>query len=180
MNALFFFTYNALLIFILEELYLLYWYTFLNCTCFIQVKLSKKHIKSRWEEDYQLVDNEGLFEEYLEMGMVFIISIIIMFTLLYYNKMLAKLGIIQIISIRTQINESRSYLSSNNDIKYLISLPKIINVWKFIIIVWITFHEFKLFFSSKVVFVETMALTVNNTRCEKYVYGLYSLSKTLL
>lgn len=42
----------------------------------MQVKLSKKHIKSRWEEDYQLVDNEGLFEEYLEMGMVIIIILI--------------------------------------------------------------------------------------------------------
>ena len=32
-----------------------------------QVKLSKKH-KTRWEEDYQLIDSEGLFQEYLEMG----------------------------------------------------------------------------------------------------------------
>ena len=24
--------------------------------------------KTRWEEDYELIDNEGLFEEYLEMG----------------------------------------------------------------------------------------------------------------
>lgn len=34
----------------------------------MQVKLSKKHTKTRWEEDYQLVDSEGLFEEYLEIG----------------------------------------------------------------------------------------------------------------
>ena len=32
-----------------------------------QVKLSKKH-KTRWEEDYQLINSEGLFQEYLEMG----------------------------------------------------------------------------------------------------------------
>ncbi len=24
--------------------------------------------KTRWEEDYELIDNEGLFEEYLEMS----------------------------------------------------------------------------------------------------------------
>ncbi|XP_046671611.1 anoctamin-7-like isoform X2 [Homalodisca vitripennis] len=36
-----------------------------------RVKLSKKHTKTRWEEDYQLVDNEGLFEEYLEMVLQF-------------------------------------------------------------------------------------------------------------
>ncbi|XP_039275629.1 LOW QUALITY PROTEIN: anoctamin-7-like [Nilaparvata lugens] len=36
-----------------------------------QVKLSKKNRKTRWEEDYQLVDNEGLFEEYLEMVLQF-------------------------------------------------------------------------------------------------------------
>ena len=24
--------------------------------------------KSRWEEDYHLIENEGLFDEYLEMG----------------------------------------------------------------------------------------------------------------
>jgi hypothetical protein len=23
---------------------------------------------TRWEEDYQLIDSEGLFQEYLEMG----------------------------------------------------------------------------------------------------------------
>jgi hypothetical protein len=33
----------------------------------VQVKLSKKH-KTRWEEDYQLINSEGLFQEYLEMG----------------------------------------------------------------------------------------------------------------
>ncbi|XP_075234460.1 anoctamin-7-like [Lycorma delicatula] len=36
-----------------------------------QVKLSKKRTRTRWEEDYQLVDNEGLFEEYLEMVLQF-------------------------------------------------------------------------------------------------------------
>ena len=24
--------------------------------------------KTRWEEDFELIENEGLFEEYLEMG----------------------------------------------------------------------------------------------------------------
>lgn len=33
----------------------------------VQLKLSKKH-KTRWEEDYQLINSEGLFQEYLEMG----------------------------------------------------------------------------------------------------------------
>jgi hypothetical protein len=33
----------------------------------VQAKLSKNH-KTRWEEDYQLINNEGLFQEYLEMG----------------------------------------------------------------------------------------------------------------
>ena len=28
--------------------------------------------KARWEEDYELIENEGLFEEYLEMGKHFI------------------------------------------------------------------------------------------------------------
>lgn len=27
-------------------------------------------VKSRWEEDFELIPNEGLFEEYLEMGIV--------------------------------------------------------------------------------------------------------------
>ncbi|GLG98670.1 Anoctamin [Gryllus bimaculatus] len=35
-----------------------------------KIKLSKKH-KTRWEEDYQLIDNEGLFQEYLEMVLQF-------------------------------------------------------------------------------------------------------------
>ena len=26
--------------------------------------------KNRWEEDYEMIENEGLFEEYLEMGEV--------------------------------------------------------------------------------------------------------------
>ena len=25
-------------------------------------------VKSRWEEDFELIENEGLFDEYLEMG----------------------------------------------------------------------------------------------------------------
>ena len=25
--------------------------------------------KARWEEDFELIENEGLFQEYLEMGM---------------------------------------------------------------------------------------------------------------
>jgi anoctamin-7 len=35
-----------------------------------QLKLSKKH-KTRWEEDYQLINSEGLFQEYLEMVLQF-------------------------------------------------------------------------------------------------------------
>jgi hypothetical protein len=31
---------------------------------------SKKDIKTRWEEDYHLIDGSGLFEEYLEMGRI--------------------------------------------------------------------------------------------------------------
>lgn len=33
-----------------------------------QVKLPRKRERTRWEEDYQLIDSEGLFQEYLEMG----------------------------------------------------------------------------------------------------------------
>lgn len=33
-----------------------------------QVKLPRRRVKTRWEEDYQLIDSEGLFQEYLEMG----------------------------------------------------------------------------------------------------------------
>ncbi|KAF6210699.1 hypothetical protein GE061_013806 [Apolygus lucorum] len=36
-----------------------------------KVKLPKKRKTTRWEEDYQLVDSEGLFEEYLEMVLQF-------------------------------------------------------------------------------------------------------------
>ena len=39
---------------------------------FFQVKLCqrpKNEQVKQWEEDYQLVDNAGLFDEYLEMGM---------------------------------------------------------------------------------------------------------------
>lgn len=33
----------------------------------------EKHVqKTRWEEDYAMIENEGLFEEYLEMGAYFI------------------------------------------------------------------------------------------------------------
>jgi len=31
-------------------------------------KLEKHAHKELWEEDYELIDNEGLFQEYLEMG----------------------------------------------------------------------------------------------------------------
>ena len=30
--------------------------------------VTKNPDKARWEEDYELIDNEGLFDEYLEMG----------------------------------------------------------------------------------------------------------------
>ena len=33
--------------------------------------VKKGEIKPRWEEDYELVDNEGLFGEYLEMSKKF-------------------------------------------------------------------------------------------------------------
>lgn len=36
----------------------------------MKLKVDKSRIKARWEEDYELIPNEGLFEEYLEMGMV--------------------------------------------------------------------------------------------------------------
>ncbi|XP_065333493.1 anoctamin-7-like isoform X2 [Cloeon dipterum] len=35
-----------------------------------RVKITKKH-KSRWQEDFQLITNEGLFQEYLEMVLQF-------------------------------------------------------------------------------------------------------------
>ena len=28
----------------------------------------KNVTRTRWEEDYELIENEGLFQEYLEMG----------------------------------------------------------------------------------------------------------------
>ena len=31
----------------------------------------KNQDKTRWEEDYTLLENEGLFDEYLEMGQYF-------------------------------------------------------------------------------------------------------------
>lgn len=37
----------------------------------MKLKVDKSRIKARWEEDYELIPNEGLFEEYLEMGGVF-------------------------------------------------------------------------------------------------------------
>ena len=36
----------------------------------MQVSISKKDIKTRWEEDYHLIEGSGLFEEYLEMGKI--------------------------------------------------------------------------------------------------------------
>ena len=30
--------------------------------------ICKNQDKTRWEEDYELIENEGLFDEYLEMG----------------------------------------------------------------------------------------------------------------
>lgn len=33
-----------------------------------RTKLSTAVKLTRWEEDYQLIENEGLFQEYLEMG----------------------------------------------------------------------------------------------------------------
>jgi len=36
----------------------------------------ESHVKkTRWEEDYEMIENEGLFEEYLEMGESFMISL---------------------------------------------------------------------------------------------------------
>lgn len=37
----------------------------------MQVSISKKDIKTRWEEDYHLIEGSGLFEEYLEMVLQF-------------------------------------------------------------------------------------------------------------
>lgn len=37
----------------------------------MKIKTDKKHVKCRWEEDYELIPNEGLFEEYLEMVLQF-------------------------------------------------------------------------------------------------------------
>ena len=34
----------------------------------MKIKIDKSVVRSRWEEDYELIENEGLFEEYLEMG----------------------------------------------------------------------------------------------------------------
>ena len=34
----------------------------------MQVKLRPRDRSNQWEEDYQLVQNAGLIEEYLEMG----------------------------------------------------------------------------------------------------------------
>ena len=36
----------------------------------------KNQDKTRWEEDYTLLENEGLFDEYLEMGQSLIIKYI--------------------------------------------------------------------------------------------------------
>jgi len=37
-------------------------------------KLETRENKEVWEEDYELIENEGLFEEYLEMGRFFSLS----------------------------------------------------------------------------------------------------------
>ncbi|XP_060064106.1 anoctamin-7-like [Ylistrum balloti] len=37
----------------------------------LKVNLDKNMVRTRWEEDYELLDNEGLFEEYLEMVLQF-------------------------------------------------------------------------------------------------------------
>lgn len=42
-------------------------YCFTNC-CFLFQSNLKYVAESRMEEDYKLVENEGLFQEYLEMG----------------------------------------------------------------------------------------------------------------
>ena len=34
----------------------------------MKVSIDKKDIKTRWEEDYHLIESQGLFDEYLEMG----------------------------------------------------------------------------------------------------------------
>ncbi|KAK3592593.1 hypothetical protein CHS0354_001760 [Potamilus streckersoni] len=36
-----------------------------------KIKMDKNAIRTRWEEDYELIENEGLFEEYLEMVLQF-------------------------------------------------------------------------------------------------------------
>jgi len=38
-------------------------------------KLESRASKEVWEEDYELLDNEGMFEEYLEMGRLFSVAI---------------------------------------------------------------------------------------------------------
>ena len=38
-------------------------------------KLESRTSKHVWEEDYELIDNEGLFEEYLEMGLLLLVCI---------------------------------------------------------------------------------------------------------
>ncbi|XP_052224837.1 anoctamin-7-like [Dreissena polymorpha] len=37
----------------------------------MKIKVDKSRVQSRWEEDYQLIENEGLFAEYLEMVLQF-------------------------------------------------------------------------------------------------------------
>lgn len=37
----------------------------------LRIKMDKNLIRSRWEEDFELIENEGLFEEYLEMVLQF-------------------------------------------------------------------------------------------------------------
>ena len=38
----------------------------------MKLKVDKSRVKARWEEDYELIPNEGLFQEYLEMGKLFV------------------------------------------------------------------------------------------------------------
>ncbi|XP_052821331.1 anoctamin-7-like isoform X2 [Mya arenaria] len=37
----------------------------------MKIQVDRSHIKARWEEDYNLIENEGLFQEYLEMVLQF-------------------------------------------------------------------------------------------------------------
>jgi len=43
-------------------------------------KLENRVSKEVWEEDYELLENEGLFQEYLEMGRLYVF-----FNCFYFN-----------------------------------------------------------------------------------------------